>query len=105
MPLPLAPLLLRIGALAVAGYGVARWISARSGDGRREQRAEDALDDLDEGLLTHSPKAAMRGEAAPGETVQRNASFRLRRSIGFRGRVWEIDAGLIARLRLKERRS
>ncbi len=100
MPLPIAPLLLRIGVAAAAGYGLARWVSARAGHGRADQRAEDALDDLDEGLFLRQA-----GEGAPGPATpaQHNATLRFRRVVGFRGREWEVDAGLIARLRLRER--
>ena len=82
MPLPLAPLLpiaLRIGALATAGYAAKRWIAARSHIGRTDQRAEDALDDLGEGLAVHRP-------ADRAEDRQTNAAARLRRAIRFRGR-------------------
>ena len=48
MPLPFVPLALRIGLAAVAGYGFVRWVTPRAGEGRRDQRAEDALDDLGE---------------------------------------------------------
>lgn len=99
MPLPLAPLLpiaLRIGTVAAASYAVTRWVKARSFPGRTDQRAEDALDELGEGLSLHRP--ADRADAA-----QTNASARLRRVIRFRGKTWELDAGLMARLRLKAR--
>lgn len=99
MPLPFVPLALRIGLAAVAGYGFVRWVTPRAGEGRRDQRAEDALDDLGEGLLLHKTASG----ASPGAR-QQNASLRLKRIIGFRGREWEIDAGLIARLRFRERR-
>ena len=96
MPLPLAPLLplaLRIGAVTALGYGLRRMIVARSYPGRTDQRAEDALDDLDEGLAMHRPQDA---------EGQKNATLRVRRKIRFRGKTYEFDAGAIARLRLKE---
>jgi hypothetical protein len=96
MPLPLAPLLplaLRLTAVAAAGYAAKRALAARSFPGRTDQRAEEALDDLGEGVTTHAPKDA---------EGQRNATLRLRRTIRFRGKTWELDAGAIARLRLKE---
>lgn len=96
MPLPLAPLLpiaLRIGAVAALGMAARRAIAANTWPGRTDQRAEDALDDLGEGVTTHAPKDT------PG---QRNASLRLRRTLKFRGKTYEFDAGLLARLRLKE---
>lgn len=96
MPLPLAPLLpvaLRLGAVAAAGYAARRVLAAHSWPGRTDQRAEEALDDLGEGVTTHAPKDA------PG---QRNASLRFRRTLRFRGKSYDLDAGLIARFRLKE---
>jgi hypothetical protein len=98
MPLPLAPLLpiaLRIGVVATTTWAVTRWVARATHPGRTDQRAEDALDDLGEGLSIHRPpdRAADR---------QMNASARLRRVIRFRGREWEVDAGLMARLRLRE---
>ena len=102
MPLPLAPILVRLGVAALAGYAAGRIGRGRPAlhPGRRDQRAEDALDELDEGLSFHSPSD--RSEAEPGVS-QNNAAFRLRRTIGFRGRQWDVDAGAIVRLRLKER--
>jgi hypothetical protein len=97
MPLPLAPLLplaLRIGAVATASYAVTRWFRARTHPGRTDQRAEDAFDDLGEGLSLHRP-------VDRAEDSQTNASARLRRVIRFRGKTWELDAGLMARLRLR----
>jgi hypothetical protein len=99
MPLPLAPLLpfaLRLGLVATTTYAVTRWVRARTLVGRTDQRAEDALDDLGEGLAVHSPT----DRAEDGQT---NASARVRRVIRFRGKTYELDAGLIARLRLRQR--
>lgn len=98
MPLPLLPIVLRIGAAAAAGYAASRWISTRSHTGRTDQRAEDALDDLDEGLALHRP-------ADRADDRQGNAALRLRRTLRFGGRIWEFDAGLLARLRIRERRT
>lgn len=99
MPLPLAPILpiaLRLGALAAAGLAASRWLRRQSFPGRTDQRAEDALDDLGEGVSLHRP-------ADRAEDRQANASARIRRVIRFRGREYELDAGLVARLRLRER--
>lgn len=96
MPLPLAPLLpiaLRVGAVAAAGYAARRLIVRNRHVGRTDQRAEDALDDLGEGLATHTPRDA---------AGQHNMALRLRRTIRFRGKTYELDAGAIARLRLRE---
>ena len=99
MPLPLAPILpiaLRLGVVAATGLAASRWLRQRSFPGRTDQRAEDALDDLGEGLSLHRP-------ADRAEDRQANASARVRRVIRFRGRSYELDAGLMARLRLRER--
>lgn len=99
MLLPLAPLLpiaLRLGAVATTTWAVTRMVRARSHPGRTDQRAEDALDDLGEGLSLHHP-------ADRADERQTNASARVRRVIRFRGKVWELDAGLMARLRLRQR--
>jgi hypothetical protein len=97
MPLPLAPLVplaLRLGVFAAAGYAVKRVIAARTYPGRTDIRAEDALDNLGEGLGVHRP-------ADLPETRQTNTTARLRRTIRFRGKTYDIDAGLIARLRIQ----
>lgn len=96
MPLPLAPLVpiaLRLGAVLAVGLAAKQALAARRWPGRTDQRAEEALDDLDEGVTTHSPKDA---------EGQRNASLRIRRTIRFRGKTYEFDAGVLARFRLKE---
>jgi hypothetical protein len=96
MPVPLAPLLplaLRLGAIAALGFMAQRLIRRHGRNGRIDMRAEDALDDLDEGLTSHRPRDAVG---------QRNASLRLRRRICFGGKTYEIDAGAMARLRLRE---
>lgn len=99
MPLPLAPLLpvaLRLGLVATAGYAVARWLKGRTQVGRTDQRAEDALDGMEEGLAVHRP-------ADRAEDRQTNAAARVRRVIRFRGKTYELDAGLMARVRLRSR--
>ena len=96
MPLPLAPLLplaLRIGAVAAVGLAARRLVAAHTWPGRTDQRAEDALNDLAEGVTTHAPKDTHG---------QRNATLRLRRKIRFRGKTYDVDAGLLARFRMKE---
>ncbi|MEZ5798898.1 MAG: hypothetical protein R3D63_16355 [Paracoccaceae bacterium] len=98
MPVPLAPLLpiaLRLGAVTLAGFAAGRWVRARCHPGRTDQRAEDALDELGEGLSLHRP-ADRAGDR------QTNAAARLRRVIRFRGRAYELDAGLMARFRLRD---
>lgn len=96
MPLPLAPLLpiaLRLGAVAAVGFAAKKIIAAKTWTGRTDQRAEDAMDDMGEGLSTHRPKDA------PG---QGNAGMRLRRTLRFRGKTYELDASALARVRIKE---
>jgi hypothetical protein len=97
MPLPLAPLIplaVRLGLVASTTWAVTRWIRSATHPGRTDQRAEDALDDLGEGLSVHHP-------ADRAEDRQTNATARVRRVVRFRGRAYEIDAGLMARLRLR----
>lgn len=99
MPLPLAPLIplaVRLGPVATTTLAVARWVRSGTHPGRTDQRAEDALDDLGEGVSLHRPTDR-------AEDRQTNATARVRRVIHFRGRAYEIDAGLMARFRLRER--
>ena len=91
MPLPLAPVAgvaLRYGAVALITYAVTRKIS----HGRRDQRAEDAMDDLNEGL-------SVRREAG-----QTNATARFRRviRIGNNGPGVEIDISALGRLTIRK---
>ena len=83
MPLPLAPLAgvaIRYGAIALVAYGVKRALRP----GRVDQRAEDALDDMDEGLGLHRP--ADRG--------QTNTAARFRRV--FFGALLVLGAYIVA---------
>lgn len=99
MPLPLAPLLplaLRVGAVATASYALSRWVVSRTHPGRTDQRAEDAFDDLGEGLAIHRPADRAEGR-------QTNAAARIVRVVRVGAQSWEIDAGLMARLRLRRR--
>lgn len=94
MPLPLAPIAafaLRAGALAAAAWAVRRALTPHPG--RTDQRAEDALDALDEGLAAHVPA---------DRDGQRNAALRVMRVVGWRGRRVEIDLGVLARLRVRD---
>jgi hypothetical protein len=98
MPLPLAPLLplaLRLGVVASAGYAVTRMIRARTHPGRTDQRVEDALDDLGEGVSLHQP--ADRGS---DDMMQTNASGRMVRVIRIGGRTFSVDAAFMARFRI-----
>ena len=99
MPVPLAPLLplaLRLGAVATAGYALSRWVKARSFPGRTDQRAEDALDDLGEGVSLHRPP-----DRAGKGVSQSNATARMVRVIRIGGRRYEIDAAFLARVRVR----
>ena len=95
MALPLAPIAtplvttaLRYGAVALAGYAIARSVEK----GRRDQRAEDALDDVPEGLT------------ARREREQVNATHRFRRvfRLGPMGPGVEIDATTLTRIRFRK---
>lgn len=99
MPLPLAPLVpiaLRLGAFAAAGWALRRALSGVAA-GRTDQRAEDALDDLAEGVAFHRP-----GDRAGDGLTQTNAAGRFRRTIRWgSGGGLEVDATLLARLRVR----
>lgn len=89
MALPLVPIALGLGGVALAGWTAVR----RSAPARIDQRTEDALDQLPEGLATRRPT---------DDRDQTNASARLVRRITLPGgRCIEIDAGMIARLRIR----
>jgi hypothetical protein len=91
MALPLIPIGLKFGAAAVLAWGTQRALRARIAQGRTDQRAEDALDDLPEGLATHSPR----------DRGQSNASARIVRGVSVGGRRYHLDIGLIARWKIK----
>jgi hypothetical protein len=93
MPLPLAPiagLALRAGLVAATAYAARRALAARR-VGRTDQRAEDALDDTDEGIALHQP----------ADREQTNLSARLRRTIRWGDRGVEIDAAVLGRFRIR----
>lgn len=94
------PIALRLGAVvatAVATVKLGRALAAHSHAGRIDQRAEDALDDLPDGLAL--ARAKTMGDAE--ENRQTNAAARLRRTIRLGGKRLEIDAAGLARLRIK----
>lgn len=100
MPLPLAPLVpiaLRLGAVATAGFAITRWVKARSHPGRTDQRAEDALDDLGEGVSLHRPE-----DRATDGVSQTNTAARIVRVIRIGNRRIEVDAAFIARFRVRK---
>ncbi len=97
MPLPLAPLIplaVRLGLVATTTFALTRLVRSATYPVRTDQRAEDALDELGEGLSLHRP-------ADRAEDRQTNATARVRRVIRFRGRTYGLDAGLLARFRLR----
>jgi len=90
MPLPLVP----IGAaLSFGGVALATWLVSRHVQPARiDQRAEDALDDLPEGLATRRP----------ADREQANMSGRFRRIIRLPGdAAVEIDAAFLARVKAR----
>lgn len=92
MPVPLAPIAVtaaRYGALALAGYVLARQMER----GRVDQRAEDALDDLHDGVSGHHAR----------DRKQWNMAGRMRRVVrlGENGPGVEIDASLLGRIRFR----
>ncbi len=90
MALPLVPTAIVAARYAAVGLAVyAAWRAAAPA--RRDQRTEDALDDLPEGTTLHRDDDATRG------------TLRLRRTIrlGDRGPGLEIDLAALARLRMR----
>ncbi len=92
MALPLAPLAAmaaKYGAVALAGYALARQIQP----GRTDQTVEDALDELDDGLSVHRPR----------DREQINGALRFRRVVrlGTEGPGIEIDATALGRFRFR----
>lgn len=76
MPLPLAPvavIALRCGAVALTTWAAKRALAQAMAPGRRDQRAEDALDALPEGLTRHADAATSRATAASA-SVRRNGT-------------------------------
>lgn len=97
----LVPVTLRVAvvaATALTAWSVRRALVSAPHPGRMDQRAEDALDDLDEGLALH--RTRVLGDA--GDNRQTNAAARFRRVIRFRGQRVEIDAGFLGRIRLRQ---
>ncbi|MFN4156801.1 MAG: hypothetical protein ACK4GO_00165 [Gemmobacter sp.] len=95
MPLPIVAILppLALWAMRAGLAGAAVWALRRVvRPGRTDQRAEEALDDLGEGLAAHVPADA---------EGQRNAALRLRRVIRWPGGGVEVDLAAIARLRMR----
>jgi hypothetical protein len=91
MPLPALPPLV----LAAAKYGtvaLAAWALTRETyRGRIDQRAEDAFDDLPEGLSIRQP----------ADRVQTNLAARMKRRVALGAAGIELDLAILARLRLR----
>lgn len=95
MPVPLAPLAslalrygLRYGAVAIMAYA----ISHRSRTPlRRDQRGEDAMDDLHEGVHFRRDDDQVNGGARLKRTIR----------VGHGGPGVEIDASALGRLRVR----
>lgn len=90
MALPLAPiagLALRYGAVALTAYALAR-VAER---GHRDQRAEDAMDDLPEGVRLRRDAEQLSGAGRFVRTVR----------VGPAGPGIEIDATAITRIRFR----
>lgn len=102
MPLPalaLSPLALwalRAGTAGLVVWAARRALATAAAPGRTDQRAEDALDDLAEGLAVHAP-ADREG--------QRNAALRARRVLRWQQGGIEVDLAVLARLRLRQLRA
>ncbi len=91
MPLPLAPIAgvaLRYGTVALATYAVTRKVSR----GRRDQRAEDALDELEDGL-------SVRHDEGQANTTGR---FRRKIRLGNDGPGVEIDITALGRIKIRK---
>jgi len=100
MPLPLAPIALyalKGGVFAATIWAAGRGLRRLIHPGRTDQRAEEALDALDEGLAHHRPSDR-------SDDGQRNATGRLCRTIRWGskpGQAVEIDAAFLARIKLR----
>jgi hypothetical protein len=90
MALPLAPIAgfaIRYGAVALTAYALARAAER----GHRDQRAEDAMDDLPEGLRVRRDAEQVSGAGRFVRTVR----------VGHAGPGVEIDASAITRIRFR----
>lgn len=96
MPLPLIPIMLRLSAVAIVGYVLKRTVSKRTHAGRIDQRTEDALDDLDEGLAVNRPLDRLNTD-----TRQTNTALRIKRVLRWGKSGIEIDAAILSRFRVR----
>ncbi|ARE40799.1 hypothetical protein RGUI_2658 [Rhodovulum sp. P5] len=92
VPLPIAPIAgvaLRYGAVALAAFAITQ--IRESGLARRDQRAEDAMDDLGEGVCFRRDGEQVNGTARFARTIR----------MGRNGPGVEIDASALGRLRFR----
>lgn len=90
MALPLVPIAgiaLRYGAVAFAGYMIARNVSRAP----RDMRGEEAMDDVNEGLSMRREPDALHGTGRIKRTIR----------LGETGPGIEIDATSLARIKIK----
>ena len=91
MPLPLAPIAgiaLRYGVVAIATYAVTRRIDR----GHFDQRGEEAMDDVIEGLSIRREKEQLNGAARYRRIIR----------LGKNGPGVEIDVTTLGRIRFKK---
>jgi hypothetical protein len=91
MPLPLAPIAgiaIRYGAVALATYAVTRSVER----GFFDQRGEEAMDDLNEGISVRRGPEQLNGTARFKRTVR----------LGRNGPGFEIDITTLGRVRFKK---
>lgn len=94
MPLPLAPIAsvalrmgVRYGAIALATYAISRSLEPA----HRDQRAEDAMDDVHEGVHFRRDDEQVNGTARLKRTIR----------VGHNGPGVEIDASALGRVRIR----
>ena len=95
MPLPLVPVAVfavRAGLVTAAVWAVRRTFARVTRVGHTDQRAEDALDTMDDGLAAHAPA---------DRDGQRNMALRLRRVIRWQGGGVEVDLAAMWRFRVR----
>lgn len=91
MPLPLVPIAIYAVTLGTAAFSARRFVQ-RIEPGRRDQRAEDALDEVQEGVTVRR------------DPEQASATARLKRVIRFSddGSAYEVDAAFFGRVKFKK---
>lgn len=95
MPVPLRPIaiaVLRTGVVAAAVWAIRRGVA----QGRTDQRAEEALEDLEDGFALHHP-----ADRALDGSSQTNGAARYRRTFRWNGGGVEVDAAMLGRVRVR----